>query len=99
MSAPFEAYVEALAESYTLESLREARTQVALNLASRAARSLEVNLKTIDGRTTSAIVVSTYQEKLDFLTAARAAIARLDTDGHLSGGGVKTDFSQSYVDP
>lgn len=98
MSAPFNAYVNALADAFTLSSLREARTEVALALAARAARNLEVNLKRVDGRETSAIALSTYQEKLDFLTAAEAAIAKLD-GGTVPGGGIRTDFSQSYVDP
>lgn len=94
-----EAYIEALTEAFDLAGLKQARTDVALNLATRSARSLEINLKRTDGRETSAIVVATYEEKLAFLTACRAAIAKMEGTDLPELGGLRTDFSNQFVDP
>ncbi|MFK5923262.1 MAG: hypothetical protein QM496_13880 [Verrucomicrobiota bacterium] len=94
-----EAYIEALAEAYDLAGLKAARAAVAINLATKAGRTIEINMKSVDGRETSGISVTTYDEKINFLSAVRAAIARKEGKDLPESSGIKSDFSQTYVDP
>lgn len=94
-----EAYIEALAEAYDLAGLKAARDAVAINLATKASRTIEISLKRVDGRESSGINVTTYEEKINFLSAVRAAIARKEGKGLPESSGIKSDFSLNYVDP
>lgn len=93
-----EAYLDALDGAFDLDALKEARTAVALALATGAKNLLEINLKRADGRETSAIVVTTYQERMAFLAAAKTLIDRAEGRG-AANSGIKTDFSRVPVDP
>ncbi len=94
-----EAYIDALAEAFELQDLKDARAAVAVNLATKAARTIEINLKRVDGRESAGVVCTTYEEKLHFLAAARAAIARKEGTTLPEAAGAKSDFSHSPVDP
>jgi len=94
-----EAYIEALAEAFDLQGLKDAQSAVAINLATNAARTLEINLKRVDGRETSGIVVTSYEEKISFLAAVRAAIARKEGTILADASGTKSDFSHAHIDP
>lgn len=93
-----EAYIDALEGAFDIESLKQARNEVAIALATGAKNLVEINLRRTDGRETSAIAVTTYQERMAFLTAAKTLIDRAEGRG-AANSGIKTDFSQVPVDP
>lgn len=98
ISTMHEAYIEALEGAFDLEALKAARREVAIALATAAENTLEISLKRSDGRETSAIRVTSYQERMAFLQAAKTIIDRAEGRGP-GNSGIKTTFAHHHVDP
>lgn len=93
-----DAYIDALDGAFDLQSLKEARADVAIALATGAKNLVEINLKRSDGRETAAIQVTTFQERMAFLSAAKTIIDRAEGRGP-GNTGLKTTFAFHHVDP
>lgn len=92
------AIIETFAAAFTEESLEASRNAIALSLVTSAETAVEINLKRVGDRETSAIRVTTYAERLDMLRTIRAALA-LMREEILEPDSPFPDFSWSAVDP
>jgi len=70
--------VAGLVEFYTRAEIRSQWLQVQQSLHERARETVTITSKTVDGRTTSAVGLSTLEEKHAFIAACRDAIAQID---------------------
>jgi hypothetical protein len=89
--------VSGLVEFYTRSEIQSQWQQVHASLLERAGDTVTVNSKTIDGRTTSAISLSSVEEKHAYIAACRDAIARIDGEASATGRSTLNDFSRSPV--
>lgn len=89
--------VAGLVEFYTRNEIRAQWQQVHLSLQQRARETVTINSKTVDGRTTSSISLSTPEEKHAYIAACRDAIAQLDGLAIATGQKALVDFSEGPV--
>lgn len=77
--------VAGLVQFYTAVEIRSQWQQVHESLSQRATETVTITSKTVDGRTTSAAVLSTPQEKHDYIAACRDALAQLAGEAPATG--------------
>jgi hypothetical protein len=89
--------VASLIEFRTRSEIRVIWQQIDASLQARATETVTINSKTVDGRTTSAIVLSTPEEKHAYIAACRDAIAQIDGQPPVSNPRIQNDFSEGQV--
>lgn len=89
--------VASLVEFSTTAEILEIWRLIDESLRTRAKGILEVNSKTVDGRTTTGIVLSTVEEKHAYIAACRDAIAIKDDKAAPSNPRIQNDFSEGRV--
>ena len=94
---PHDNTVAGLIEFCSATEIRQRWQQIDASLAARATEKLTINSKTVDGRTTSAIELSTPAEKHAYIAACRDALAQLAGKPSSSGRATQNDFSDGPV--
>ena len=89
--------VASLVEFSTTAEIREIWRQIDESLRIRAKGVLEVNTKTVDGRTTAGIVLSTVEEKHAYIAACREALAIKEDKASAVNSRILNDFSDGRV--
>jgi hypothetical protein len=89
--------VASLVEFSTTAEIREVWRLIDESLRTRAKSVLEVNSKTVDGRTTAGIVLSSPEEKHAYIAACRDAIAIKEGSAGTSHDRIQNDFSDGRV--
>lgn len=84
--------VAGLVEFYTRQEIRDQWSQVHASLLQRSRETVTIATKSVDGRTTSAIRLSTPEEKHAYIAACRAALAQLDGEASTEGRPLLNDF-------
>ena len=89
--------VSGLVEFYTRSEIVSQWRAVHESLSQRAGETVTINSKTQDGRTTSAISLSTPAEKHAYIAACRDALARIDGTAPATGQRTVDDHSGGPV--
>ena len=89
--------VASLVEFSTTAEIREVWRLIDESLRTRAKSVLEVNSKTVDGRSTAGIALSTPEEKHAYIAACREAIAIKEGRAGTAHDRIQNDFSDGRV--
>jgi ABC-type microcin C transport system duplicated ATPase subunit YejF len=94
---PHDNIVAGLVEFYTRAEIQAQWRDVHASLLQRAGETVTIVAKSVDGRTTTGVTLSTPEEKHAYIAACRDAIARIDGDPAASARRNLTDFREGPV--